>query len=41
MLNLYRYKIQKGMMTLAEVPEPYQKMLRNEGMQDDGTYLPK
>jgi hypothetical protein len=31
MLNLYRYMVDNGMKTLADVPEPYQSMLRAEG----------
>lgn len=34
MLNYYRYKVDKGMMVLADVPEPYQQMLRDEGYTD-------
>jgi hypothetical protein len=30
MLTYYRYKVDKGMMDLSEVPEPYQRMLREE-----------
>jgi hypothetical protein len=30
-LNYYRYKLDKGMMTIDEVPQPYQDMLRAEG----------
>jgi hypothetical protein len=28
MLAYYRYKVSKGLMTLDEVPQPYQDMLR-------------
>lgn len=31
MLNYYRYKLDKGMMTIDQVPEPYQEQLRAEG----------
>ena len=31
MLAYYRYKLDKGMMTIDQVPEPYQSQLRNEG----------
>ena len=30
MLAYYRYKVEKGMITLEQVPEPYQSMLREE-----------
>lgn len=30
MLAYYRYKVEKGMMTLEQVPQPYQDMLRAE-----------
>lgn len=33
MLNYYRYKVQKSMMALEDVPEPYQAQLRNEGLE--------
>lgn len=33
MLAYYRYRVQKNMMELSEVPEPYQGMLRSEGME--------
>lgn len=34
MLTYYKYKVDKGMMTLAAVPEPYQSMMRAEGYTD-------
>lgn len=34
MLSYYRYKVDKGMMSLSEVPEPYQSQLRAEGYTD-------
>jgi hypothetical protein len=34
MLNLYRYMLDNGMKTLSEIPEPYQRMLREEGYTD-------
>ena len=30
MLSYYRYKVEKGMMTIDQVPEPYQTQLRAE-----------
>lgn len=30
MLAYYRYKVQKNMMTIDQVPEPYQSQLRAE-----------
>jgi hypothetical protein len=35
MLTYYKYKVDKGMMLLNEVPEPYQSMMRNEGYVDE------
>jgi hypothetical protein len=34
MLTYYKYKVDKGYMTLSDVPEPYQGMMRAEGYQD-------
>lgn len=34
MLTYYRYKVDKGMMLLSEVPEPYQTQMRNLGYTD-------
>lgn len=31
MLSYYRYKLEKSMMTIDQVPEPYQTQLRAEG----------
>jgi hypothetical protein len=30
MLTYYKYKVDKGMMELTDVPEPYQSMLREK-----------
>ncbi|MCM3411219.1 hypothetical protein [Metabacillus litoralis] len=30
MLTYYRYKVEKGMMDISEVPQPYQDMLSAE-----------
>jgi hypothetical protein len=34
MLAYYKYKVDKGYMTLSEVPQPYQQMMRDEGYTD-------
>lgn len=34
MLNLYKYMIDNNMKKLSEVPEPYQRMLREQGYTD-------
>lgn len=34
MLSYYKYKVDHGMMTLDQVPEPYQTQLREEGYTD-------
>lgn len=34
MLTFYRYKVDKGMMLLSAVPDPYQIQMRNEGYTD-------
>jgi hypothetical protein len=35
MLSLYRYMVDNGMKKLSEVPEPYQRMLREEGYTEE------
>lgn len=37
MESYYGYRVDKGMMELSEVPEPYQTMLRNKGYTDKPT----
>jgi hypothetical protein len=32
MLSYYRYKVQKGMMLLEDVPSPYKEQLEAEGL---------
>jgi hypothetical protein len=34
MITYYKYKVDNDMMKLSEVPEPYQKMMREEGYTD-------
>lgn len=34
MMTYYKYKVDKGMMELKDVPEPYQGMMRKEGYTD-------
>ncbi|WP_308637727.1 hypothetical protein [Paenibacillus silvisoli] len=34
MLTYYKYKLDKGMITLSQVPEPYQTQLRALGYTD-------
>lgn len=41
MLTYYRYKVEKGMMTLEEVPQPYRDMLRSEGYLEEGSVSSK
>lgn len=41
MLTYYRYKVEKGMMMLVDVPEPYQKQLRAEGLTDEESSDPE
>ncbi|SEM82116.1 hypothetical protein SAMN05518847_101889 [Paenibacillus sp. OV219] len=36
MLTYYRYKLEKGMMTLADVPEPYRTQLQGPLNTDQG-----
>lgn len=31
MMTYYKYKVDKGMLQLTDVPEPYQSMMRAEG----------
>ncbi|MFC4103592.1 hypothetical protein [Paenibacillus xanthanilyticus] len=40
MLTYYRYKVDKGMMALADVPNPYQSQLRNMGYTDADAEVP-
>lgn len=34
MMTYYKYKVERGMLQLADVPEPYQSMMRAEGYTD-------
>jgi len=35
MLTYYKYKVDNNMMKLKDVPEPYQRIMRDEGYTDE------